>query len=250
VRHYRGAEFLTTTRYATLRDALDVFENDSLVASPGSRYAYSSYGYNLIGAVLESACGSSYPALLHRAVLAPLGMRSTGPDLGGETLGRAQLYSVDSLGVRSAVPDDLSGRWPSGGLLSSTDDMARLGRSMLAAGFLTSESLQLMVTPQRLADNTSTAVGIGWRIRADSSGSYWHHGGSSNGGSAFLLVYPNEKLIVSMASNAFAAWGERDAVEIARLFLHSGHQGKAVHRHAGLKPKGKSAANSRRERRT
>lgn len=248
VRHYRGAEFLTTTRYATLRDALAVFENDSLVASPGARYAYSSYGYNLIGAVLESACGSSYPELLRRFVLAPLGMRSTGPDVGAETPGRAQLYSVDSLGVTSAPPDNLSGRWPSGGLLSSTVDLARLGLSMLADGFLTRQSLQLMVTPQRLANNTSTAVGIGWRIRADSSGTYWHHGGSSNGGAAFLLVYPNEKLIVSMASNAFAAWGERDAVEVARLFLHSGHAGKAVERHASPKPKHQSAANSRRER--
>src|SRR5689334_11106103 len=48
VRHYRGAEFFSTRHYDRLTDAIEVFARDSLVASPGTRYSYSSYGFNLI----------------------------------------------------------------------------------------------------------------------------------------------------------------------------------------------------------
>jgi serine beta-lactamase-like protein LACTB len=77
-----------------------------------------------------------------------------------------------------------------------------------------------MFTPQRLANGDSIPVGIGWRIGADSAGRpILHHGGSSNGGSAFLLVYPRERIVVAMAANAFSNWGEMEARRLAGFFL-------------------------------
>lgn len=223
IRHYRGNEFFSTTHFATLRDALTIFANDSLVAPPGSRYAYSSYGYNLIGAVLEEVSGMRFPDLVRREVLDQLTMNSTRADVRGEAIStRAHTYVVSAAAVADAPDDDLSGRWPSGGFLSSTDDLAKLGRSMLAPGYLTAKSLEMMLTPQRLTSGAATTVGLGWRINADSSGRrYLHHGGTSNGGSAFLLVYPEQKLVVAMASNAFTGWGERDALAVANVFLRA-----------------------------
>ena len=67
---------------------------------------------------------------------------------------------------------------------------------------------------------TNTTVGIGWRIGLDSlAGPFYHHGGSSNGGSAFLLVFPRQRLVVAMASNAFGQWSDREALTLARLFM-------------------------------
>lgn len=164
IRHYRGNEFLTSAHYATLRDAVAVFAGDSLIATPGTRYAYSSYGYNLIGAVFEAVTATPFPTLLRREVLAPLGMTATGADVDAEPIpGRAQTYTVSAQGIAVAPDDDLSGRWPSGGLLSSTDDLGRLGRSVLSPGLLTERSLSVMLTPQRLANGAATNVGIGWR---------------------------------------------------------------------------------------
>jgi CubicO group peptidase (beta-lactamase class C family) len=221
IRHYRGNEFISNVHYDRLQDALPIFTSDSLLSTPGARYAYSSYGYNLIGAALEAKLRLPFPDLIRRYVLEPLGMTSTVPDAGGTGVpARARGYTVGATGVTPAPPDDLSGRWPSGGYLSTTDDLARLGQSVLASGLLSDRSLTTMLTPQRLTSGAPTSVGIGWRISTDSAGrSYVHHGGSSNGGSAFLLVYPKQQLVVAMASNAFTRWGEREALAIAQLFL-------------------------------
>jgi CubicO group peptidase (beta-lactamase class C family) len=221
IRHYRGNEFFTTTGYDRLRDAIAIFANDSLVTQPGTRYAYSSYGYNLIGAVLEEITAQPFPELVRRHVLEPLDMNATAPDMpGAHSASRARLYTVSDSGIATAPLDDLSGRWPAGGYLSSTDDLSRLGRAILADGLLNDEALRTMLTPQRLASGAATPVGVGWRVAQDSTGRrYFHHGGTSNGGAAFLLVYPDQQLVIAMASNAFTSVGERDALRIASIFL-------------------------------
>lgn len=56
-------------------------------------------------------------------------------------------------------------------------------------------------------------------VGTDSTGrSYYHHGGTSNGGSAFLLVYPERQLVVTVAANAFGQLSEREARSVAAFF--------------------------------
>lgn len=221
IRHYRGNEFLSALSCETLREGLAVFTGDTLVAVPETRYAYSSYGYNLIGAVLESATRRPFAEIVRRQVLIPLEMEATVPDSKAERdPHRARTYAITASGLAAAPADDLSCRWPSGGYLSSTDDLAKLGSALMTPGLLSSASLERMLTPQRTRSGKATSVGIGWRVSVDSSGRrYFHHGGSSNGGAAFLLVYPQEQLVVALASNAFARWGERDALAVASIFI-------------------------------
>src|SRR6266567_6131145 len=45
IRHYQGNEFLLNQPYATVTAGLAVFQNDPLVAPPGTRYSYSTYGF-------------------------------------------------------------------------------------------------------------------------------------------------------------------------------------------------------------
>jgi CubicO group peptidase (beta-lactamase class C family) len=220
VRHYRGSEFFSRTEYPTLQEAADIFIADSLLFPPGSRYAYSSYGYNLLGAVLESVTGEPFPWLLQRLVLAPLGMTHTVPDSFGVMIpGRAALYSIGRDSVTDASTDNLSSRWPSGGYLSSTEDLARFGAGVMESGFLTAGSLDVMFGSQWLTSGDSTSVGIGWRLGVDAEGRrYMHHGGSSNGGSAFLLIVPEAGLVVAMAANALGSWSTAEALCLADLF--------------------------------
>ena len=190
IRHYRGNEFLHTRRYTRLRDGLAIFSADPPVSAPGAAYLYSSYGYNLIGAALEAKEKLPFSELIRRHVLEPLRMRHTVVDDGGTSRStRALGYVVGPAEATRAPYDDLSSRWPSGGYLMTTDDMARLGRSVFGPGLLSEESLEVMLTLQSLASGEATGVGIGWRISVDNAGRrFVHHGGSSNGGRAFLRI--------------------------------------------------------------
>lgn len=70
IRHYETADEAVNRRhFPSVRATLAIFANDPLVSSPGTRFAYSSYGYDVIGAALERATRLSFPELMRRAVL-------------------------------------------------------------------------------------------------------------------------------------------------------------------------------------
>jgi serine beta-lactamase-like protein LACTB len=72
IRHYRDADFPgrsdNVRHYDSLAQALAIFANDSLVAPPGTTWAYSSYGFNLIGIALEHATGKPFLDLMRDEV--------------------------------------------------------------------------------------------------------------------------------------------------------------------------------------
>ena len=111
-----------------------MFATDPLVFPPGSDYGYSSYGFNLLGAALERAGRASYAQLLRREVLSPLALPHTRLDA---PAGRAALYEVGADRRPRAAPRvDLSDRYPSGGLLSTAEELARLGSRLGDPDFL------------------------------------------------------------------------------------------------------------------
>lgn len=65
-RHYQPEEFAKK------------FCQPDLVAEPGAKWAYSNCGYILLGLILEQATGEHFEDLLHRQLLAPLGMKNSG----------------------------------------------------------------------------------------------------------------------------------------------------------------------------
>lgn len=77
IRHYTEAEFLNTTAYASATDSLRKFASDALVAPPGERYLYSSYGYDVLGAVIERVTEKHFDEAVRELVTAPLGMSAT-----------------------------------------------------------------------------------------------------------------------------------------------------------------------------
>ncbi len=57
-----------------------IFSGDRLLAEPGLKYSYSTYGFNLLGAAVESASGEKFVEYLRRHVFLPAGMEHAGPD--------------------------------------------------------------------------------------------------------------------------------------------------------------------------
>jgi serine beta-lactamase-like protein LACTB, mitochondrial len=202
IRHYEGAEAVNTAHYDSVRSSLAVFEADALVAKPGEQFLYSSYGFNLLGAAVEGAAGRPFAAVVEEALLTPLGMTRTSLDDGRSGGGRARFYEVTS--NRRAVvapPMDLSDRFPSGGLLSTAEDLARFGIGITDRAFLSSRTQAVLFTSQKTARGEATGYGFGFEVGESPFGRVVGHTGNVVGGTSFLLVHPRTRVVVAMTTN-------------------------------------------------
>src|SRR5690606_41830973 len=97
---------------------------------------------------------------------------------------------------------DNSYKWAGGGFLSTSEDLVRFGNAMLEGTLLRPETFRLLTTSQRLTSGRETGYGIGWSSGTDSAGRrrFWHSGGSV-GGTAYLILYPEQKLVVAVLAN-------------------------------------------------
>jgi serine beta-lactamase-like protein LACTB, mitochondrial len=202
IRHYEGAEAVGTKRYDSVRASLAPFKADPLVSKPGERFVYSSYGFNVLGAVIEGAAGRPFGAAVDALVLEPAGMGRTRLDDGSPRRDRASFYEVTS--SRTAVPAprvDLSNRFPSGGFLSTAEDLARFGSAVTDRAFLGAEAQALLFTSQRTSRGEVTRYGFGFEVHESPFGRMVGHTGNVVGGTSFLLVHPRTRVVVAMTTN-------------------------------------------------
>lgn len=204
IRHYRGDEFLSTKRYATVSEGLEMFQDDSLLFQPGERFSYSSYGWNLLSAVVEGASGEDFLTYMEDNVFGPLDMVHTIADHTDSIIPqRTSFYERAEDGrVLNAPFVDNSYKWAGGGFLSTPEDLVRFGLAHLDGEFMARESVETLWASQRTNDGSETDYGIGWgsgmtggMIR------YVQHGGGSVGGTTFLLILPEQRAAVAMVGN-------------------------------------------------
>jgi CubicO group peptidase (beta-lactamase class C family) len=221
IRHYRGNEFLFNRPYVSVREGLTIFENDSLLFEPGTRFSYSSYGWNLVSAVIEGASGEPFLAFMSRHVLRPLGLSHTAPDRVDSLIpDRTLFYGADSAGTafREEPAVDNSYKWAGGGFLSTAEDLVRFGSAFVRPGFLKAETLDLLFTTQRTRGGDPTGYGIGWFVTTDTLGHRWvFHGGGSVGGTTAFGVDRDSRIVFAVTTNLTEA-PIAPARRIMRLF--------------------------------
>lgn len=223
IRHYRDDEFLSTRPYASVTEALGVFANDKLLSAPGKTFVYSSYGWNLISAVIEGAAGENFVDYMDHTVFQPLDMCHTIPDRVDSIIpGRTHFYDRDGAGrVRNAPYVDNCVKWAGGGFLSSIEDLLKFGAAHLEPGFHQTETLAALFTSQKTTAGEETGYGIGWRTaREEDTGRWrvWHTGGSV-GGTTALVLYPDEGAVVAVIANLSGVDGQLGtAAALAKLF--------------------------------
>jgi CubicO group peptidase (beta-lactamase class C family) len=204
-----------------LRAGLAIFEKDALLFEPGTKFSYSSYGWNLIAAVLEGASGQPFLAFMQSRVFGPAGLSHTAADDPGPIVpGRGRFYTRSEAGaVVNAGFVDNSYKWAGGGFLSTAEDLVAFGNALLEGRLLKSETLRLLWTSQKTADGKDTDYGIGWSVGRDAKGrrKVWHSGGAQ-GGTAYLVIYPDEHLVAAMIVNSDESFTGQTP-RIAEIFL-------------------------------
>ena len=210
-------------------DVVKLFKDDTLVAPPGTKVSYSSYGYNLIGAAIQSASGVKYQDYVNREIISRLGLRNTGFDDVRRVLPhRARRYSyfepwtfaIDSISVYR-VPDwDYSHNMAGGNMYSTAADLAKLGRAIERPGLLSQQSLDLLYRRPRVGA-VQANMSFGFFV-SDSSAPHrlLNIGGSNAGLQSGLFVYPEDDLIIVVLANTWGIGsnsGEMNGVLLTRL---------------------------------
>lgn len=217
IRHYDYSrfeeDFLNKRRYESIEEALSKFQDDPLVAAPGFKYHYSSWGYVLLGCAMEGAAGSSYGEIVRKNVLDPATMTATTTSLEEGLPVVAKGYSLSEDGTwRPTGPFDSSDRIPAGGFISTPSDLVRFGIALLERRILSAESREMMWTVQDTTGGEPTGAGLGWSLSKDSSEAF--HGGTTVGATSLLYIRPRDQIVVAFSTN-LSLWTEgRD--ELAR----------------------------------
>jgi len=119
IRHYQGGEFMSDKNYATVKEGIDIFKASDLLHEPGSKYRYSSYGWNLISAAIEGASGEPFLPYVQRVVFDKLNMKNTSPDFAKQDIpNRTKFYQKNNNVVTEAPFVDNSYKWAGGGFIS------------------------------------------------------------------------------------------------------------------------------------
>jgi len=221
IRHYLGMENFSKVHYETVLDGLAIFQDSPLLFEPGTEYSYSSYGWNLISAVVEGASGERFLDYMDEHVFGALGMTNTEADFANRDIeNRVSFYVKNADGKIELGPEvDNSYKWAGGGFLSTPLDMIKFAEAHLGDAFLDAQARMLLFTSQRTADGEETGYGFGWGISEDEKGRLLlGHTGGSVGGTTLMSMNPDHDIIVALTINlsrANLAVGRR----IMQLFL-------------------------------
>lgn len=231
-------EHLNTRHFDSVRAALDVFEHDALRFAPGTGFAYTSFGFNLAGAVLEVAASTPYLDYVQHKVFAPLGMTHSGGDVAGTPM-RVAFYEVEDGRYKRAFEVDNSIRLPSGGIVSTPSDMLALGNAIARDGLLSPATRTRLTTPQPLADGSANPQGyaLGWRVADDKKlfdgkvlTRIVSHHGTAVGSTSYFAVLPEYGIVISVMMNKSQQGVEAlapHATALAELFVAEVRNGRS-----------------------
>jgi N-acyl-D-amino-acid deacylase len=208
------AASLGTTPPARPADIIRHMLGQPLDFDPGTRHAYSNFGYCVLGRVIEKITGQPYEQHVREKVLAPLGitrMRIGASLSGGQVPGEVRYYTAGNA-TTASVFDEPPPRvpWPYGGFhleamdahggwIASAIDLARFAAALddpAHSPLLRPETFPTLYAPPeppvaRNPDGSLAAsyYACGWSVRPvgeTGKANYWHNG--SLPGTTTLLV--------------------------------------------------------------
>ena len=211
------AQALGTPAPASVESVIRFMRGQPLDFTPGERYAYSNFGYAVLGRVIEQASGQSYGAFVSDAILRPMGisrMRLGRSLVGDRAPGEVRYY--DGGGTTTSVFPG-GGQVPGpyggfnieamdahGGWIASAVDLARFITSVdglpTRPDVLRPESIEVMTArPAGVWQGSAFHYAAGWLVRP-AQGNWWHDG--SLPGTSALIVRTGTGLAWAVLFNA------------------------------------------------
>lgn len=222
VRHYFDGGDPTknvATQYNWQITASGLFAADPLAFTPGTGYRYSTHGYTLLGAAMESALGDPAAQILREHLSEPYGIATLrAEDRSQPNANRAMLYTAGGSGPVEASPDNISWKLLGGGCEVSGADYARFGVKLLDGSILSQSSLNQMWT----APDNLKAYGLGWDVGTNLGVKVVGKAGAQTGAASYIRIYPERGIVITVLSNQRAGSPSTLSRTIGELLLNAG----------------------------
>ncbi|XP_034731635.1 putative beta-lactamase-like 1 isoform X1 [Etheostoma cragini] len=178
--------------------ALNLLQDDVLVADPGTKCHYSNVAFSLLANILgQKVTGSDFESWVSDNILEPLNMKDTGFNL-TPAIQRQMAVGVYSNG-QPAPLYNLGWYRPAGQMYSTTADMAKLMITLLGANrgtLLRQDTLNTMLTPVFRCHSGyfANSTGTPWEINEQFDYEVVRKDGDLDGYAATLSLVPRLKL--------------------------------------------------------
>ena len=225
IRHYKSSEvcdsdaeeFICNRNFPTVYDGLEMFKHDELITPPGRKYNYTTFGYSLLSFVLEQASEVNFATLVSDFTKA-LDLKETRLDNHKNIIpNRCRYYRTEDGKLINSPFVDNSCKWAGGGMVSTAEDIAKLGdilmycyQSKSSKNFLTCVDTMIAdneVTRGQRTNGTVHHYGLGVTVDhpLKENGQtrqrfQFSHTGGAVGASSILLVRPSTSTVEDQPS--------------------------------------------------
>lgn len=193
--------------YKNLESAFKIFKDRPLEFEPGTNYSYTSYGYVVLGILIERVSGESYAKYMQNNIWIPLSMNHTQSEkFKFKYDSKASLYHKENGEIKKAKETNISDRIPGGGVHSTLRDVLMFGEGIVLEKMILDSTFRLMIKDPGLKKG-GNGYGLGLTLYGENPdlGPIYGHGGAQTGCSGILFIIPKKKAVIAVLSNTSGA---------------------------------------------
>ncbi len=184
---------------ATFDQIMSRISEKPLDFKPGTQYAYSSTNYLILGRIIEVVSGQSWEDYVAQHLFAPADMTNSATIAREHEIAdmaRGYVYANNHTATSTPIVES----WASsaGGIISTVGDLQKWGEALSSGRIISTSDYQLLTSPQRLADGSTSGYGFGMKIDSfEGQPRIWHDGNTAGfDGSDQLFSRQGVRIIV------------------------------------------------------
>lgn len=184
---------------------LNRFKNSPLLFKPGEKDSYSSYGYVLLSAVIQSAGREPFLQQLNNRIARPLGLKSLQVDYPSAN---QPYWAVGYEKKRDVIVParEQAHFWKhaAGGFKSNIEDFAKWAQALVNHKLVKPETERQMWEPQKLTDGTKTTRAMGFIVTGSEDSPVVSHNGGQDETRTRMVLWPKTgDAVVLMCNSSF-----------------------------------------------
>lgn len=222
LKHRHDGRSFSRKEYTTKQN-IDLMRQPLLFES-GTDYRYSTAGFNLLAAAIESVSGKSFTKYMEDEIFKPLGIQDTQAETIKELNNKdAKLYHLKKGKLKKEKKlSNGTLKLAGAGFRTTPIDLVKM-MNAYSNGFISEDTVNEMFKKSKLKDGRKIQIGVAWRCSTDAFGNeVIEHSGNWQGARSVVVYYPKEKLSIAIMINArCSVFIEEMAHIIAQQFLNN-----------------------------